>query len=211
MVDFFRRTAPELISLLRPNPDNPIQRIEALIDKSQLVRLVDINWEQFGFGVDASSRLRAVRPKPEDVKYWSGHLSRLKERRRNSNRANRIDGEALAYLQALNQELSTLQNPRVTARLVTRAMTLIKAGRKAEPKINFLRHPRLMALNNWPDAGIVEDQNVRRTLMIALRTYRAQLKIEDSSLDRADEVRLSHAIEMLLQAWQQFERSGPDK
>jgi hypothetical protein len=87
-------------------------------------------------------------------------------------------------------------------------MTLIKAGRKAEPKINFLRHPRLMALNNSPDAGFVEDQNVTRTLMIALRTYRAQLKIEDSSLDRADEVRLSHAIEMLLQAWQQFERSG---
>jgi hypothetical protein len=50
--------------------------------------------------------------------------------------------------------------------------------------------------------------NVARTLMIALRTHRAQLKIEDSSLERAGEVRLSHAIEMLLEAWQQCERSG---
>ena len=82
----------------------------------------------------------------------------MPERKHNSIRSNRIDGEALAYLQALNDELEAIPAPRVKARLVTRAMTLINAARKATPRIEFLRHPRLLALNRSVASGPTADR-----------------------------------------------------
>jgi hypothetical protein len=207
LVKLFRQAAPTLMALLRPILDNPQQRIKALIEKSALVRLPDLSWEAFGFDEAACKRLRSIRPSEEGLQYWRHYLSNKKERRHNSFRSNRIDGEALAYLQALNNELRSIAEPRVSARLVTRAMTLINAGRKAQPRLEFLRHPRLLVLRPSAHPNPAADREAANALIISLQTYQAQLKSEENSGATIDKSGLKQVVETLLQAWHKFEQS----
>jgi tetratricopeptide (TPR) repeat protein len=207
LVAFFREAAPTLMALLRPVQDSPGQRIKALIEKSSLVRLSDLSWETLGFEEAACERLRNLRPSEDSMQQWRKYLSNKKERRYNSFRSNRIDGEALAYLQALNIELKSISEPRVCARLVTRAMTLINVGRTSRPPLEFLRHPRLLVLNGASYPSPAADHKAANALIVSLQTYQAQLKSGDNARSTVDDSGLSQVVETLLEAWHKFEQS----
>jgi hypothetical protein len=208
LVDFFARKAPALIAVLRGSPHTTEKRLEALGDPgSNLVRVQDIDWTRLGFDVATAARLAKVWPSVERRENWFDFLVDRKERQRNSFRANRIDGEAIAYLQALNQILSESKKPSVVGRLVTRTMTLINSviDLKPNPKIgeaDFIRHPRLLARSvSRERAGDAESE-----LMVALRTYRQQLETLRFVPDE-DERRSSAPVQALVQAWYGFERA----
>jgi hypothetical protein len=199
--------------VLHPDPQDSQSRIDALVDNSNLVGLSDLNWEALGFDRTASIKLQAVRPKPEVVEKWRQFLSG--GRKRSSTRANRIDGEAVAYLQALNSELSRIRVPSVRARLVTRAMTLINSVRHAARhskqsvplgNANFIRHPRLLSvLGTTGEIATVEitrhHERAERALIVALRTYQKQL----GSIAESEPRKVKDAVKTLVQAWQNYE------
>jgi len=223
VVDFFMTAAPALMALLRPNADKPQARINALIDTSNLVRLGDLAWEEFGFDRVTCKQLRGVRPDRTDIERWRRYFEGRRERRKNSNRANRIDAEAVAFIQALNAKLNALPGPRVNARLVTRAMTLISgasdrdAVRKAGLReADFLRHSRLLALEDLPNGrgakrgaheavGRLDGQESEQTLIVALHTYQRQLKSLGRNAIRPGDTEMRTAVEMLVKAWDEFE------
>jgi hypothetical protein len=206
-VTLFREAAPALMALLRPIPDSPQQRIKALVETSALVRLSDLSWEALGFDEVACMRLRNLRPSEHILQFWRQYLAKRKERKHNSLRSNRIDGEALAYLQALNNELKSIAEPRVCARLVTRAMTLINAGQTAQPRLEFLRHPRLLVLNGSAYPSPAAEREAANALIVSLQTYQAQLKTGKNSISTIDEGGLKQVVETLLEAWHKFEQS----
>ncbi len=206
LVAFLSRKAPTLIVLLRPESASPQERITALVKKSFLVRLCDLSWEAFGFAPGDCQRLRALQPSEESRIQWISYLSERKERRRHTARANRIDGEALAYLKLLNEALDSIPLPRVSARLVTRAMTLIHAARRAPTPIRFLRHPRLLAFQGAGTSEL-DDRELAQALVISLRTYREQLKEEGDQVATGSWRRLEQTTERLLEAWHGFEQN----
>jgi hypothetical protein len=235
VVDFFMKAAPALMALLRPNADDPQARISALVETSNLVRLGDLTWEEFGFDEVTCKRLRAVKPAPSEVERWRRYFRGRKERRKNSNRANRIDAEAVAFIQALNAALAPLPGSRLKARLVTRAMTLISGAgdREAVQKFglreaNFLRHTRLLALGNVAKGFVAQggsgvnrrqdSQQLERALIIALQTYQRQLRSLGRDAIKTSDAEMRMAIAMLVRAWDEFEmarltldlRAGPD-
>jgi hypothetical protein len=236
VVDFFMKAAPALMALLRPNADDPQARIHALIETSNLVRLDDLAWEEFGFDQATRKGLRAVKPAASEVERWRRYFRGRKERRKNSNRANRIDAEAVAFIQALNAALDHLPGSPLKARLVTRAMTLINGASDREAvqksglkEANFLRHTRLLALGNVAkgleaQAGPrgaeqrPDSQQLERALIIALQTYQRQLRSLGRDVIRTSDAEMRMAIAMLVRAWDEFEmarltldlRAGPD-
>jgi hypothetical protein len=223
VVDFFMKAAPALMALLRPNADDPQARINALVETSNLVRLGDLAWEELGFDRATCKRLRGIRPTPSEVERWRRYFRGRKQRRKNSNRANRIDAEAVAFIQALNAALDSLPGSRVNARLVTRAMTLISGAsdrdavqRSGLRDANFLRHTRLLALENVADGLGAQamphapelrpgGQQLERALIIALQTYQRQLRSIGRDGIRTDDPEMRMAIEMLVRAWDEFE------
>jgi hypothetical protein len=206
LVAFFAKEAPSLMVVLRGSPDNTRARLEALGDRSNLVRIQDFDWKKLGFDEATCSRLENLWPSAERMEGWRQFLAGRKERQRNSFRANRIDGEAIAYLQTLNQVFAESKKPRVVARLVTRTMTLINSVMDVKPnstigEADFIRHPRLLARSAAQErAGDAE-----RELMVALRTYRRQLDTLRQVQD--DDERQSAPVKALVEAWHDFERA----
>jgi hypothetical protein len=222
VVDFFRQAAPALMALLRPNADNSLSRMKALIETSNLVRLDDLAWEEFGYDEATCRQLTEVRPKRAEVEHWRHYLGDRKERRKNSTRANRIDAEAIAFVQTLNATLAALPRHRVSTRLVTRAMTLINAASDREAvhrsglrEAGFLRHSRLLALDgSCPAAGAKgsprKDWNIaggqpERALIVALQTYQRQLKALGRDAIRRNDAEMKVTVETLVRAWDEFE------
>jgi hypothetical protein len=209
LVRFFGENAPSLIAYLQPNPDE--NRLDALKERSNLAYVTDLDWKKFGFDDATCERLERLRPPEERVENWRSYLSTRPERTRNSSRANRIDGEAIAYLQALNEILSQSKGPRVRGCLVTRTMTLVNSVVELQPTnptvgaANFIRHPRLLALRGASGNRAAEAET-EQTLKVALQTYRRQFDAQrhgsDESVDRQ-----SAPIGALVEAWHDFERA----
>lgn len=217
LVNFFRDAAPALMALLRPNPEDVRSRIDALQTESNLVGAADLAWKEIGFDASACGRLSEVRPKPEGVEGWRSYLS--ERRKRASNRANRIDSEAIAYLQALNRELEGVSTPSVRARLVTRAMSLTHAVRNPRAtrtlgQADFVRHPRLLALRGPMESrgrNVTKQsrgEHAEEMLIVALRTYQKQLSAQSHDADENDWQHLEDAIEALVRAWHDFEKAN---
>jgi hypothetical protein len=225
-LDYFRRRAPALMALLRDDPASPLGRIDKLVEHSNLVPLSHIDWASLGFDLETCERLRSIRPSADLVDRWRRYLDGRKERRQNSYRSNRIDGEAIATIQQLNEALAALPGPRVAARLVSRAMTLVNAtlDRKALERaqldrVEFLRHPRLVALHPRASAATFAnseaeiDPSPERRLIVALQTYRRHLSAALSGIpaqQRCDAGResahdLTRAVRLLVETWKDFE------
>ena len=225
---YFRRRAPALMALLRNDPTSPLGRIDKLVEHSNLAPLSHIDWASYGFDRDTSERLRAVRPDPALVDRWRRYLDGRKERRQNSYRSNRIDGEAVAYIQQLNDTLREVPGPRVAARLVARAMTLVNATldskaleRAGLAPVSFLRHPRLVALHPKPAVATspagdsVDDPGPERRLIVALETYRRHLSVAfpdgrtepsaEMGGTQADAAAFGRAVQLLVETWKDFE------
>jgi hypothetical protein len=210
IVEFIRNAAPALMALLRPNPDTSMSRVDALIRTSNLVPLNQVAWHTFGYDAAECEYLRALRPAQSKLDDWR---KRLAERPDHTYRSNRIDAEALAYLQELNAEFERLaaNGPRVRALLVTRAMALIRTAR-VHGNAEFVRHPRLLVLpgttastlSDQPDQG---GQRPEQALRVALQTYQQQLKALIREPKEASEAALKRAVDALLDAWHEFERA----
>ena len=208
IVKFFQAVAPALMALLRPSPSDPNTRVRALIEKSNLNPFNEIRWEAFGIEPHKANQLRNYMPNRNSVNKWHEFLSNCDYRQKNSNRANRIDAEAMACVEDLNDQLSKITEPRIRVQLVTRAMTLINASRdwhsqnNARPKKpDFLRHPRLLFLagkRETPEAEAAAAQS----LVVALKTYQLQLKDQEIG---ADEELLKSSLNSLVEAWHKFE------
>jgi hypothetical protein len=210
LVAYFQKLAPELITLLRHIPDNRQKRLDALVDGSNLVRVQDLDWKKLGFDGEACKRLANLWPSGEKMAHWRRFLSERPERQRNSPRANRIDGEAIAYLQALNDILSESSHPRVRGRLATRAMTLISCvaelkSNRTVGRAEFVRHPRMLA-RRTDSRNRASNAEIERTFMVALETYRRQLETLPPGSELDDD-RPSAPVEALLEAWHDFERA----
>ncbi|WP_315772315.1 MULTISPECIES: hypothetical protein [unclassified Bradyrhizobium] len=210
LIAYFRKLAPSLMTLMRRIPDDTQKRLEALGGKSNLVRAQDLDWSKFGFERDTCERLAKLRPSSEKMRLWREFLAGRSERQHNSPRSNRIDGEAIAYLQALNETLSDLGVPRVRGRLATRAMTLISCVAELKQnrtvgKAEFVRHPRMLARRLSP-GNRRSDVEIERAFIVALQTYRRQLETLPPDA-KADDERSSAAIAALVEAWQDFERA----
>jgi hypothetical protein len=190
-----RHLAPALMRLLCPGPALPRERISALLQPpSKLVPMHDIYWEAFGFNAEWSGRLHTVRPDEERVETWQSYLGGI---RLNSIRANRIDAEALAFIEALEAQLAVDGGPLVRVRFVTRAPTLKGTSKRGLDFLSFSRHPRLLALRR--NCGI--EVGCER-FSVALATYYRQLKSLSDDTEAQKE-----AVTALQKAWADFENA----
>lgn len=206
LIDFYRKCAPALMALLSPNPKHEKSRIDALLADSNVAYMDELDWSALGYGQMACQRLNALRrPSDENIDDWTHYLE---QRRENSNRSNRIDAEALAYLQELNALLKELSRggPSVRALFVTRAWTLIKAAQN-RGDADFLRHPRLLCLQRSAEA-ILEGSGSQseEALIVALQTYASQLDAQRGSSHQSDD-EMNEAVDTLVNTWQEFERA----
>ena len=227
-LDHIRTNAPALMAMLGREPGSPQARIDELVERSNLVSSPLIDWTRFGFDAEACERLRGFRFDTTLVEPWQRYLRERPERRNNSYRANQIDAEAIAYVQQLNGLLAEIDGPRVEARFVTRAMTLVSALRERKtleraglPPVDFLRHPRLVALDPRPVEPSLagsqpnDDPGVEARLVVALQTYskRLQLALEGSDAPMVltqerteiDQAALLRSAESMVATWKEFE------
>lgn len=203
VLQFFQEAAPALMTLLRPAPERPSARIVQLIERSKLTPLSEMPWEQFELDRTLADRLRSTEPSQERIDRWQSFIESRGERKRNSNRANRIDAEALACIDHLNEQLAATP---VRVRLVTRAMTLVAAAREHDLKnkghdldsAHLLRHPRLVFLGPKHES---EEDAPAATLAVALDTYDKQLRAQAENADHDPR----QAMANLLAAWHKFE------
>ena len=210
LVSFFHSAAPALMAVCRPNPQTVMSRVDALVNKSNLVPLNRVDWERFGFDPATCRSLRELRPTHKNIDRWRDVLT---TRRDHTYRSNRIDAEALSFLQALNvkfHSVATQGGPRVRAVLVTRAMALIRAAR-AHENANFVRHPRLLALGtdaqaSPPSADRAANTEPEQALKVSLQTYRKQLNVQGRDQEGANEA-VQKTVEKLAKAWSEFERA----
>jgi hypothetical protein len=206
IIRLLSRAAPALMALLKPQPESPTARIGALVNKSGLIGINDFAWEALGFEETEARELRAIRPKRARVDEWRLYFNSREDRRRNSNRANRIDAEAVAGIEALNRHLAEIPSCTIRVLLVTRAMTLLSTDSASQAMADqsaliadFLRHPRLLVLPRRQEANV--STGTIAALTLALDTFAAQLHTVDS-------VTAEHSARRLfLDAWHNFERA----
>jgi hypothetical protein len=209
ILTFLSERAPALMALLNPQPDTPPQRIDSLFERSGLVGLPEFAWEAYDIAPRDAEQLRRSRPTPSRTQRWCDYLSTRGLRSKNSNRANRVDAEAIAYVEELNGQLQAITGGLISARLVTRAMTLLVTTLKVEdPEFDdlrtpdFLRHPRLTVLPS--ETGVAAStgamSNSAATLGIALKTFIRQVRMRDPT--SAPDANLR---QVFVDAWHGFE------
>jgi hypothetical protein len=205
--NYMLRAAPALMAMLHPLTPSPRGRIDELTNRSVLVGLREFPWEEFGIEGEDAQALRQARPTEKQVEDWRHYLDLREERKRRSNRANRIDAEAIACVEALTAVLRRQGRENVQIVLVTRVMSLLKATILPEQGLElktaeFLRHPRMLLMPG-PDNTLSPDTVGR--LAIALDTFQKQLLEQGREGLAADH--LERARTYFLEAWHSFEKA----
>lgn len=212
LIRFLSRSAPALAALFFVTPDSPRGRLGMLIRSSNVVSLGEVPWEHYGFPPNACTALRAYEVSRADVTYWRRQLD---ERRKNSNRANRLDAEALAHMSGMNRLLRGLGVDAQSV-LVTRAVTLLNSVRAAErsshthPIPDIVRHSRLLVAGTGEGhrRGQVAEPvpattTTLESLCLALQTYESRLRVVPQR--PAEEGTWLEDAKSLVIAWQSFE------
>jgi hypothetical protein len=207
VLNFVRNAAPALMTLLTPDLSSPKARIDALINESRLVGFDDFDWSSVGLTEQQAGEMRYLRPSRAAAERWCDYLAAHPKRDRNSSRANRIDGQAIALLELINERLAELTGGQVRACLITRAMTLINATRDEKETrrqglkaVDFARHPRLLMFPDDMSGGLSDD--LIRTLTVALDTFAMQLSAQDCGMDNCQE-----ASRNFVDTWKNFEHA----
>lgn len=201
LLKFLTSEVPALVQLLFPAPDSLRARMSALLSRSQVYLLADVDWRRMGFTEEQSGRLGACAPSHEDLTLWTRHLI---AGRRNSLQANRRDASALAYLSALNRCFVEM-GVNAKACLITRAITLLRTMRALRASGNVqaqdcLRHSRLVVTPADDDGSISPvGEHTLDVLLFALQTYDQRLAIRSASDAPGPEAT------QLLTAWNAFE------
>lgn len=213
---YLARAAPALgvvLNILPTGVDSIRSRIVELVRDSNLKTLGSMRWEHYGLSPAQVDLVRSVGLDEALVHRWQ---KRIEARRSGSERSNRLDAEAIAFVEKLNASLSAAK---VGARgvLVTHTGTLIHAARDLKPIRDELlgadvpiRHVRLLAWDS-PDTAsgmprIRPDDPLGRAaerLQQALGIYNLQIDL------RADEAHAVTAGEAtaLMDAWTAFENA----
>lgn len=205
--------APALSALVRGAPDVMQERIDALLTRSNLVALEDVNWESFGLDASACAAIRELRMDEALADTW---MESLADERGNTFQANRLDAAAIAFLTSLNLLLQD-QRQNAHAVLVTRAMTLISLIRQnrlahelQQAAGDLLRHSRLViiapndARGQSSRDGADEDSvaTALSQLSLVLDTYQKQLAAGTAGAGKAG---WSAEARSLVEAWHRFE------
>ncbi|HET9644931.1 MAG TPA: hypothetical protein VFP68_16600, partial [Burkholderiaceae bacterium] len=189
LMEYLLRAAPALAVMLKIVPDevDSIQsRIQKLVTRSNLSTLRTVNWAEYGLNDEEAEIIRRVGLDEGRVAHWQ---QRLEDSRNNSVRSNRLDAEAIAYVEGLNESLSR-HGIRARGVLVTHTATLIQATRHPPPlrarphgTDDPIRHIRLLV---WDDSstadsppadGHIDDPLGRaaESLELALEVYYGQI------------------------------------
>jgi hypothetical protein len=208
LLRFLHQAAPAVAALLDSTRDVVSQRVEHLINHSNVVPLELLDWGALGVTGDLQLRCRALRPSESQIAHWRKVLAAS---RSNSSSANRVDAEAIAYLCALNQ-LFRDYKAGVHAVLVTRALTLMHTlndpNRLYTAASASVRHTRLLWMPEHasdapalPSGVRTQLSNTLQGLSLSLQNYQRQL-----GLDTAETVEhVTRDAESLVAAWRQFE------
>ena len=151
LTSYLGRAAPALgvlLNILPTGVDSIQSRIQMLVRESRLSTLGSARWSDYKLTEPEVATVRSVGLDEVRVRQWQ---RRLEARRGNSERSNRLDAEAIAYVENLN---ATLANAGVGARgvLVTHTGTLVHASRETNHRPDALlgvndpiRHIRLLS------------------------------------------------------------------
>ena len=151
LTSYLGRAAPALgvvLNILPTGVDSIRSRIQMLVRESRLSTLGSARWSDYSLSESEVAAVRSVGLDEVLVRQWQ---RRLEARRGNSERSNRLDAEAIAYVEKLN---ATLADTGIDARgvLVTHTGTLIHASRETKHEPDTLlgvndpiRHIRLLA------------------------------------------------------------------
>lgn len=148
---FVERAAPALgvvLNIVSAKADTIPSRISELLRRSRLTTLGRVAWASYGLTAPQIEMVRRVGLEERRVSKWQ---LRLEARRPNSERSNRLDAEAIAYVESLN---AVLASARIAVRgvLATHTGTLVHAARGTQHEEDELlgesdpiRHVRLLA------------------------------------------------------------------
>lgn len=151
LTSYLGRAAPALgvvLNILPTGVDSIQSRIQMLVRESRLSTLGSARWSDYELSEPEVATVRSVGLDEVRVLQWQ---RRLEARRGNSERSNRLDAEAIAYVEKLN---ATLAHTGISARgvLVTHTGTLVHASRDTRHGPDALlgvndpiRHIRLLA------------------------------------------------------------------
>ena len=212
---YLARAAPALgavLNILPTGVDSIRSRIVELVRDSRLKTLGTVRWDAYGLTSEQAELVRGVGLDEMLVHRWQ---KRIEARRSGSERSNRLDAEAIAFVEKLNATLATAS---IAARgvLVTHTGTLIHATRDFKPLGDELlgadvpiRHVRLLAWDVVDNAASsrerLDDQLglAAERLQHALELYKLQI---DQRSDEAHALTPSEAS-ALMEAWTAFENA----
>ena len=158
LTSFLGHAAPALGAVLNIQPahlDSVHSRIRQLVKNSRLTTLGAVDWAAFQLTDRQIEDVMRVGLDESRVRRWQ---RRLEARRGKTERANRLDAEAIAYVERLNECFADGQVP-VRGVLATHTGALVHASREAEHEADALlgendpiRHIRLLAWDLPPQA-----------------------------------------------------------